>query len=838
VSIYDVLIEQATLLPAHRESLKKDRGFSDETIDRLKFRSCTPALAQIIHTLSATYPQEINESGLLIDGKPNPKLLKDNILIPYIDWSNNEVVHIRPHKDYLAGQSLRPYLPAPISSFCIYAESEFKAAAAHQWGYSAIGAGGVGAFSGKNFATLLKLLQSSGVSTLTIIYDNEIKTDPDLPNYQEDHWTRWDTQYHAILMARRLLANGIETKIATLPAKWMVDGKVDLDMALAQGKTKANIDEVVRLRLTPDNYLKTLPEEARRVIAKKLVRQTVPVKRMHNRYFIENEETGDRPVSNFVFDIDRTLIDPEGRNEREITLTNSGGIKKVAKLPLTGKELTNYRAFAEHCSTLGDFQYTGTQKEFQHIVTLESSRDIGKEVYQVNNVGWIDRGKEPGFYLMDNCAITGNGTLIPAADDGIVWSGYKGWQPVSIMREPGENTTEILHSGIPAVCHKELDPEWLMDQVEDNWTGFLGVRLAMSWLYSTFFSHWAMNAFNRHCFPLLFICGQKRAGKSTLCRWLVSMAGIKQLQGYGYWEATPAGIERVMGHYSSLPVWIDEYRNSSQDIARHKEGLFRSIYDRQSMLKAARIGKDYGIRGTQTRGCLIVSGEDTPEDPALQQRFVTIRMELKYIKDRANSPEFKALSKLIPVLSGIMPVLIKRFNERKDKVTESIELMMEFLIDKGVDDRTAVTYAIPVGIYDALVKPNDKIFWNFCADHAQIAFKTKKEEEPQYKFLEILCDLKAEGKINSNHVRVTEGDEDNLAINFGAAWRTWREGEVRIRRDSSFSQKSLLERFTEEDCFVERARRLRFGENAVVCLILDPDKDERVKSLYSMCLRS
>jgi len=101
-----------------------------------------------------------------------------------------------------------------------------------------------------------------------------------------------------------------------------------------------------------------------------------------------------------------------------------------------------------------------------------------------------------------------------------------------------------------------------------------------------------------------------------------------------------------------------------------------------------------------------------------------------------------------------------------------------------------------------------------------------------------MCDLKAEGRINSNHVRVTEGEENNLAINFRAAWRTWMEGETKIRRDSTFSEKSLLDRFTEEECFVERDRKLRFGDNAVDCLILNPEKDVRVNSLYQMCMKS
>jgi len=488
--------------------------------------------------------------------------------------------------------------------------------------------------------------------------------------------------------------------------------------------------------------------------------------------------------------------------------------------------------------TLGDFHFEGTQKEFQHIVTLETSRDMGKEVQQISCVGWIDRGKEPGFYLLDNCAITGNGTRLEADEDGIVWSGFQGYQPVSIMREPGEDANAILHAGIPAISKKELDPAWLIDEVEINFSGYPGVKLAVAWLYSTFFSHWAYSTFNRHCFPMLFVGGQKRSGKSTFCRWLVSMAGVKQLQGYGYWQATPAGIERVMAHFSSWPIWIDEFRNSNMDIARAKEGLFRSIYDRQSMLKAARIGKDYGIRGTQTRGCLILSGEDTPEDPALQTRFINIQLEKRFIKDRQNSKQFIELAKLIPHMSGIIPTLIKRFDQKKSQVSDAIEMLIDHFIEKDVDDRTAVTYAIPIGFYDALVRPNDTKFSDWCAKDAQTAYATKVSEEPHHKFLETLCDMKAEGQINSNHVRITEDDFPHVAINFRAAWKTWTLGESRIKRDTGFSQKSLLDRFMDEDYFVERDRQLRFNANAVACLILDSTKNEQVKSLYDLCVNN
>ena len=49
----------------------------------------------------------------------------------------------------------------------------------------------------------------------------------------------------------------------------------------------------------------------------------------------------------------------------------------------------------------------------------------------------------------------------------------------------------------------------------------------------------------------------------------------------------------------------------------------------------------------------------------------------------------------------------------------------------------------------------------------------KAAEEPHHKFLEILCDMKAEGRINSNHVRITDDAFPHVAINFRAAWYTW-----------------------------------------------------------------
>ena len=102
--IYTELVNRLILLPEHREQLHAKRGFNDELIDKLQFRSCSPDVQTSILSLTQNLStRELRQAGILINDEPNPKLLKDNILIPFIE--NGKVVAIRPHKSALAGFS-------------------------------------------------------------------------------------------------------------------------------------------------------------------------------------------------------------------------------------------------------------------------------------------------------------------------------------------------------------------------------------------------------------------------------------------------------------------------------------------------------------------------------------------------------------------------------------------------------------------------------------------------------------------------------------------------------------------------------------------------------------
>ena len=108
------------------------------------------------------------------------------------------------------------------------------------------------------------------MSSCTIIFDNEIKSNPDYSNYKPDFTKRYDTQYCSYILCYKLNNAGFETKIGVLPEKWMIDGKIDIDSALAQGKTKADFEKIIAKGYTPSQYLASLSEETQAVMRRKI----------------------------------------------------------------------------------------------------------------------------------------------------------------------------------------------------------------------------------------------------------------------------------------------------------------------------------------------------------------------------------------------------------------------------------------------------------------------------------------------------------------------------------------------------------------------------------------
>ena len=114
-----------------------------------------------------------------------------------------------------------------------------------------------------------------------IVFDSEDKGDPNMPKYKAKIEDRFDTEYYSYLNAYKLQRGVILNKsgneegsevgtvrfatyVGTLPAEWRENGKVDFDMALAQGRTRADIERCLKAAKPPGEYLADMPEDMKK----------------------------------------------------------------------------------------------------------------------------------------------------------------------------------------------------------------------------------------------------------------------------------------------------------------------------------------------------------------------------------------------------------------------------------------------------------------------------------------------------------------------------------------------------------------------------------------------
>jgi hypothetical protein len=286
------------LTNADRERLKTKRGFSDQTIDTLGFKSSNAANIEIINSLRDKFPpHQLLDSGLFvktpaggmapfnqftgwgITGKKDAKGKAEwgatnPVLIPYRD-ANGTVTSIRPHKggipkrdkdddEFCGGDIYCPLLietrlenfdhGSPLYRTLVLTESEFKAAAIWQAGFPAIGIPGTSFVRNPIFrARLVSILERFGIQRVIVVFDNEIKDKPGMPSYKADPFDR----YWHVIWARYIAWDLIkrsprpamldEVQIGNLRDEWRLDdngvdtGKVDWDTALAMFVRKEGV---------------------------------------------------------------------------------------------------------------------------------------------------------------------------------------------------------------------------------------------------------------------------------------------------------------------------------------------------------------------------------------------------------------------------------------------------------------------------------------------------------------------------------------------------------------------------------------------------------------------
>ncbi len=787
--IYDRLIQLAQLTPEHREELQKKRGFNDKIIDSLRFRSGGDYMIGVVQQIQDEYEEsDLVSAGILVDVNGstiiNDQLKDGRILIPYLDAAGN-CYHLRPHK--------LGFKDIPPEAYCrlllrnkpehvVITEGEFKAAALLQWGIPALAIPGVSTFGKLYFERFLQFLKEHNIKKTTIIFDSEEKGNPEYPNYKEKAEDRYDTEYWSYFMGYQLSRHGVSTKIGWLPAEWRENGKIDFDGALAQGRSKEDIIQVISKAKTPKEYKNSLDEEAHKIVERKLARYFAKekIKRDFNRYIalrFTKDKSWEETISNFVINIKSSFYTPSGV-VRNVELVNQYG-EASETFVLEPGSMAGVNEFKKFLLSKGNYLFYGKGDDLTNIWEYEFLRDTGELIWMPEKIGKISGD----IWLFGNMGIK-DGKCYPPDNDGIIWIDKRGYKPQSLRVGPGG---EPLEDSIPALSIRHIDIKEIAYKLKQSIGGY-EAYMGIGWVVAAIFADEIFRVYK--CSPILFPHGKRESGKSTFMRWLMNFFGI-ETEGISVGRTTTQNfVARILSYRSCIGVWFDEYRNELGVV--EKDGLFRSAYNRQVSGKGTATA--FQAKGFSVNAVMAISGEELPKDNGLFTRCIPLQIS-SYKRDRT---WYDWLNKNSVQFSSFAYHLLLHYEEYKKKVLQSIAELKRALIKLDVTDRTAENWAICAAAFEATVMEDDG-FIRWVEKSCQEIKRTGEEEHMLNQFWEDVNYLVSNNDVGFKHIRVSG---DKLYVWLAGLYETWALHYKKKTGREPFDRQSIIKYLQDEPYYI------------------------------------
>jgi len=800
---YEELLAKLPLLDKHREELKTKRGFTDDAINTLKFRSCSK---ELFESLEAAFRKQLPAAI-------SNSLCHENILIPYLDPSG-ACFHLRPHKFGFQGQGIRSYVPHAICgddfSTVVLAESEFKAVASCLYGVPAIGVPGISSFSREHFPELKLTLAALGVKNVIICFDNEIKDDPRFPNYKADPTKRFDTQFYAFVMAQLIKKSEIKSKIAVLPKEWMFQGKIDIDGALAKKMPAEDYKKCLYEAVDAYAYKNTWDLKG---ISKSYLERKIekffypgPIEEKFNSYYYKSEN-GSQKITNFIIKVYHTMFGENG-TERFCQFISDYGNSNPVKL--TPEVMASKGSFVRFCYENGDYRYEGTDPQLQKIWAWIFMNQSGKIVNKLTNYGYNAKYK---MWSFDN-GIYYNDKFYPANSEGIVW-----------IDEEGYKLFDNLSDSLMAPKLESENPGFTLNDIFERFQEKLGrdhARLLIGWALGNFFMPEIIKEWDT--FPFLFLNGKLGSGKSAIANWISSFFGFSLNKGIPFSGSSVVGISRITSQMGMLPVWLEEYRNKGDPFIAGKNSFLRSIYDKSTIIKGSKNPDE--IKTYTARSTIILSGEEPPNDAALNSRCIQFGI---FSKNRASDEGFQWINKHKSTFNYFGHYILTNKATLWPKVLATImDYMQGFKNEKvKISPRTAMQMSIISGICDVFLGDSDT-FTEFVGDFAEDKESKVELDQALTVFWDDIINMYNLGKLNDvNFYEFRNDIEDvkhglpakQLWVQFNVLYAAWEQFYKNLRNDIPAAKKALCDHLNSEDYVVcRKAKRFKWGIQTGYCL--------------------
>lgn len=524
-------------------------------------------------------------------------------------------------------------------------------------------------------------------------------------------------------------------------------------------------------------------------------------------------------IANFTVDILRNFSAPTGMS-RLVRVTHENG-KFAIETEIEPMVMAARNLFSAWALSQGNFLFRGSQQDLERIWELELESNDGRVVYRPDHIGWIQRGS---IWLFGDCAVD-RGAVHRPDDEGIIWIGDAGYQAITIESGHGDGRRKSISADLPtlrwdlsetAITEARLQMVRLLKKNLGGFEAYLALGFIAACAYSE-------ELFREFRLPILFIFGRRQCGKNTLASLIMAHFGLGEDSADNITSITKAALARKLAYYSSIPVWVDEYRSGDADCQK-KESLLRSAYDRVGGSKGT-IGP--GVISPKVRAPLIVTGESFPSDSALTSRCAMVQLS----EMRRSAIYYDEIRKIIPVLSGIFFQMIKdKSTERIRRLIETVRETKTYFEADGMDPRLAGIYAVLGEAFIEVYNPED-----VNSDQEEFgewlkieAHKIRTEKEEKLLINEFFADmevLKARKQLNGNsvqiHGHIVDGgyELDEVCLWLKEVYNIWSEDRKR-RGESAWSLGDVQKYLREEPYFVRDGATRKINKVDRKCFVL------------------
>lgn len=405
------------------------------------------------------------------------------------------------------------------------------------------------------------------------------------------------------------------------------------------------------------------------------------VKQKNDGYYIDKNYNGviiEKRLTNWVLVLEAVIIKSEDERFRKCKLKSNGYETTIYMPSEVFASTMKLREFL--CANSNKLLYfTGTENDLTSLVQFLDIVFKPKIVIESDCVGDIKEG-----FISENIFISNIGEFKPLINSFLELDNNQSIKIVDLIVKGGDKS-EIPYFPLtePSGGINEFKKYVFQTMIKNR---NLKVALAIGWLKAVLWSK--MFYEKKRYFPLLMLHGKYAGGKTKLSEWLMSMVGLRDCNPEVLSErgTSEVGLARKMAYYSSLPIFVDDYRNDESGQKFHT--FFRGIFNRSSPTKGLK--DDFGVRRVIIRGCLLLTGETSPTDPALLSRIISIEIT----KQERNNKYYKELLKLEPNFACIGLDWLKQRNKDFGTFLNEFE-ELEIELSNEIDDpRQASIWAI------------------------------------------------------------------------------------------------------------------------------------------------